>query len=82
MKAILGAGVLFGLVVSAGFVRADDPNPPNPPNPEVAKAVQEIVVRRGEKEEARAKQAEQWAKSEARERNWGNSAPTGGAPKK
>ncbi len=74
MKAILIAGVLAALI-PAGIVWADDPNP------DVAKAIQEIAARRAEKEEARAKQAEQWAKNEARERGWGAAAPGAGIKK-
>ena len=48
--------------MAVGVARADDPNP------DVAKAIQEIAARRADKEEARVKQVESWAKGEGRER--------------
>ena len=70
------AMLVVGTMLSAGFVRADDPNP------DVAKAIEDIAARRAEKEAARVKQVETWSKGEGQGRAWGggfsggaNSAP-------
>ncbi|HLX60246.1 MAG TPA: hypothetical protein VKX17_03080 [Planctomycetota bacterium] len=55
---------LAATLALAPTLRADDPNP------EVAKAIQEIAARRAEKEQARIKQTEAWARSEGQERAW------------
>ncbi len=64
MKTKWVAMLLVGTMLSAGFVRADDPNP------DVAKAIEDIAARRAEKEAARVKQVETWSKGEGRERAW------------
>jgi len=53
---------MVAVLLAAGSVRADDPNP------DVAKAIQEIDARRAEKVEARVKQVEAWANGESNER--------------
>lgn len=58
------ATIALGATLSAGVVRADDPNP------EIAKAIEDIAARRDEKEAARVKQVEIRSNGEGRERAW------------